>query len=233
MLNGTLIKTSLVDYPRHVAATYFLSGCNIRCPYCYNTELVLNTLSIEDSFTLDAVYAHLEKRKNVLSGFVLSGGEPLVHSETLEIIKTVKEMGFKVKLDTNGLFPEKLAKLFERPDTTPDYIAVDIKTNPENYSLLQFKGNAKEILQETISILKTLPASKREFRTVLCPPLVAKKDIREMAKLIPKDSSWYFAKFRNENCLDISYNAVEPYTDSEVEKLVGYAKTYILNSELR
>ncbi len=233
MLIGSLIKTTLVDYPTRVAATYFISGCNIRCPYCYNTELVLQTIPKQDSQTLDEVYSHLEKRKAVLSGFVISGGEPLIHDQIPSIIKKVKAMGYKVKLDTNGLFPEKLHKLFSNSETRPDYIAIDIKTSPTKYDIIKYSGPAKEKLLESIDIIKELPNDKREFRTVLCPPLVSSEDIPFMAELLPPDAAWYFAQFRNENCLDPTYNNITPYTDNENKKIVAYAKTFIKDAKLR
>ncbi len=233
MLKGSLIKTTLVDYPTRVAATYFLSGCNIRCPYCYNIDLVLNTLPDNESSTIDDVYHHLERRRSVLSGFVLSGGEPLVHDEVGTIIKKVKDLGYKVKLDTNGLSPKKLEILFNNPATCPDYVAIDIKTSPEKYNLLHYTGNAKITLMQSIEIVKDLPPTNREFRSVLCPPLVGLHDIQAMAEILPLDSPWYFATFRNENCLDQDYNLITPYSDIEYAKIVEVAKKIIPGALLR
>ena len=231
-INGTLIKTTLVDFPGRVATTYFISGCNIRCPYCYNGELVFNTLPEEDSTSLQELYAHLEKRKNVLTGFVLSGGEPLVHKEATDIIRFAKNIGYKVKLDTNGLYPERLEKLFESTETTPDYIAVDLKTRPENYKTLRFFANATEKLTRTISLLEQKNID-HEFRTVLCPPLITQNDINAIANLIQKDSKWFFANFRPENCLDPLYNNVSPYSEKQITELIKHAQFIIPNATLR
>lgn len=233
MLSGILIKTTLVDYPARVAATWFLCGCNIRCPYCYNGELVLNNLAVHDAVYLKEVYEHLNKRKNVLSGFVLSGGEALIHSEIPKIISSVKAMGYKVKIDTNGLLPDKLKTLFKSPNTKPDFIAIDIKTAPDRYALLGYENDATPLLEQSISIASALPASCFEFRTVLVPPLVTKDDIEAMAKLLPKDSVWHFAPFRSENCLDPSYNEITAYTDREMGELVEFAKKFVPNATLR
>lgn len=127
---GALFKTTLVDFPGRVACSFFLRGCNMRCPYCYNTGLVLN----EDDPSLSSLndlYAHLEKRKNVLSGLVISGGEALVNPHTPVIIQKAKSLGYKIKLDTNGTLPEKLSALCEDASTRPDFIAMDIKTSPD------------------------------------------------------------------------------------------------------
>ncbi len=233
MLNGTLIKTSLVDYPTRVAATYFLSGCNIRCPYCYNGELVLGQITKTDLVSIEDVYTHLKARKNVLSGFVISGGEPLLYPEIPSIIQTAKSLGYSVKLDTNGLFPDRLIELFNSENTTPDYIAIDVKTNPLNYTLLQCNENALDLLTRSIQIIKKLPTEQREFRTVLCPPLISKKDIDAIAQLLPEDARWFFAQFRNDHCLDVSYNNIQPYSDKELAEIIEYAKNYIPNSSLR
>lgn len=234
---GALFKTTLVDFPGRVACSFFLRGCNMRCPYCYNTGLVLN----EDDPSLSSLndlYAHLEKRKNVLSGLVISGGEALVNPHTPVIIQKAKSLGYKIKLDTNGTLPEKLSALCENSQTRPDFIAMDIKTSPDRYAkeLFPHVSTPKDyepLLKETIGIMKTYPADFREWRTVLVPPLVQKPDIEKMASLLPSDASWQFAPFRNENCLDPAYNNITPYTDAEMQTLVDHAKTFIKGATLR
>ena len=125
MLSGALIKTSLVDYPGKVACAWFLTMCDLRCPYCYSGELVFNRLPPEDSYTEERVFEHLKRRRNVLSGFVISGGEALMRPELPELIRKAKALGYQVKLDTNGMHPDALEKLFSDDATTPDFIAVD------------------------------------------------------------------------------------------------------------
>ncbi|MFI3257462.1 MAG: anaerobic ribonucleoside-triphosphate reductase activating protein [Spirochaetales bacterium] len=233
MLLGTLLKTTLSDYPGNVATAWFLCGCNIRCPYCYNAELVVNTKAPNDAVDLQTVYRHLQKRKNVLSGFVISGGEALIHDELPEIIATAKSIGYKVKLDTNGLLPEKLKNLFKKEITAPDYIAIDIKTTPEKYSLVGFTGSAHDLLSESIAIAAGLGLSNIEFRTVLVPNLVAKGDIQTMATLLPAGAMWYFAPFQNMGCLDPLYNAMAPYGPAEMNEIINIAKQYIPKACLR
>lgn len=233
MLSGTLIKTTLVDYPSRVAATWFLCGCNLRCPYCYNGELVLNKIPSTNLVHTEQVYEHLRKRRNVLSGFVISGGEALIHPQISQIIYTVKSMGYMVKIDTNGLLPDKLEILFKSIDTKPDYVAIDIKTDPMRYNLLGFKNDASPLLRRSIAIASTLPLSCLEFRTVLVPPLVGIKDIETMANLLPKKAQWYFAPFHAKHCLDPSYNKIIPYTDSQMDKIVDFAKEFRTEARLR
>ena len=241
---GVLVKTTLVDFPGRVASSLFLRGCNLRCPYCYNTGLVLGGKAAADDIyaTAEEVFFHLEKRKNVLSGFVVSGGEPLVNPLTPYLIRYAKALGYRVKLDTNGTLPDELNALIENDEMRPDFIAMDIKSSPSRYGELlgslktQDKSAAVKIaedffsrIEKTARLTSSLPPSSRE----LVPTLVTKRDIREMAALLPSDASWRFAQFRNENCIDPAYNDIAPYSDAEAASLVAYAKTFIKDSELR
>ena len=241
---GALIKTTLVDFPGRVAASFFLKGCNLRCPYCYNGALLDTSLSgredrekakDENLSTLAELFAHLEKRRNVLTGFVISGGEPLLFPHLTEIIEKAKSLGYKIKLDTNGTLPDRLEKIMGNPATAPDFIAMDIKTRPNRYDLLspQATEQIQEKLMRSIRLISSLPADCREWRTVLVPPLVEKDDIMEIARLLPHDASWQFAQFRNENCLNPAYNKIAPYTDTEASNLVEFAQSMIPGANLR
>ena len=245
---GVLVKTTLVDFPGRVASSLFLCGCNLRCPYCYNAGLVLGGKAAADDIyaTAEEVFLHFEKRKNVLTGFVVSGGEPLINPLTPYLIRYAKTLGYRVKLDTNGTLPDELNAFIADDTMRPDFIAMDIKTSPSRYGELlgslktQDKSTAAKIAEDFSSriaaaarLTSSLPPSSREWRTVLVPPLVTKRDIREMAALLPSDASWRFAQFRNENCIDPAYNNIAPYSDAEAASLVEYAKTFIEDSELR
>ena len=137
---GVLVKTTLVDFPGRVAGSFFLKGCNLRCPYCYNTELITGNAGDD---TINELFAHLEKRQGILTGIVISGGEPLLNPYTKEIILKAKELEYKVKLDTNGTLPEKLAELLEDEKLRPDFVAMDIKTSPERYASEICPNNSK------------------------------------------------------------------------------------------
>jgi pyruvate formate lyase activating enzyme len=239
---GALIKTTLVDFPGRVASTFFLKGCNLRCPYCYNTGLVLGGRAAAGDIlsTTEELFAHLERRKNMLTGLVISGGEPLINPLTPYIIARAKKLGYRIKLDTNGTLPGELEKLLQNKSTEPDFIAMDIKTSPERYareiclhgSALQ-KEDIPSLLRHSAEIISSYPADCREWRTVLVPPLVAKADIAAMAALLPRDASWQFAQFRNENCINPAYNDIPPYVDAELKALVDYARNLIPGAALR
>ena len=245
---GVLVKTTCVDFPGRVAGSFFLKGCNIRCPYCYNIGLVLTDSEMpanvepEPLSTIAELFAHLEKRQGILSGLTISGGEPLLNPYTPVIIKKARELGYKIKIDTNGTLPEKLLALVENPELRPDFIAMDIKTTPARYATLisgeksPFFANSnyfEKVLHESAELVAAYPADCREWRTVLVPGLVTKDDILEMSKLLPEDASWQFAQFMNKNCLDPSYNEIYPYTDQEAAELIDYAKTLIEGANLR
>ena len=245
---GVLVKTTCVDFPGRLAGSFFLKGCNIRCPYCYNIGLVLSDSEMpaetqtEPLNTVAELFAHLEKRQGILSGLVISGGEPLLNPYTPIIIKKARQLGYLIKIDTNGTLPEKLKSLVENPELKPDFIAMDIKTTPARYASLicgkksPYFNNSdyfEKVLKESAEIVAKYSADCREWRTVLVPGLVTKDDIKEMAKLLPDDASWQFAQFRNENCLNPAYNEIYPYTDDEAKELVEYAKTFIAGSNLR
>jgi pyruvate formate lyase activating enzyme len=239
-MTGALVKTSLVDYPGRVAAAYFVRGCNMRCPYCYNRELVIGEDAAGDgetnnayAATADEVIAHLKKRRNVLTGFVLSGGEPMLSPGAAELVSAARRLGYSVKLDTNGAMPQILECFLSSPDTRPDYVALDIKTSPERYHLLcSARDYQKEVLR-SVEILRRLAPHAREFRTVLVPPLVGKEDIFAIARILPKDASWFFAPFKNASCLDPSYNSIAPYTDDEASRLVEAAREIIPGAQMR
>ena len=245
---GVLVKTTCVDFPGRVAGSFFLKGCNIRCPYCYNIGLVLTDsempagIETEPLNTVAELFAHLEKRQGILSGLVISGGEPLLNPYTPLIIRRAKELGHKIKIDTNGTLPEKLRALIENPELKPDFIAMDIKTSPERYAQVicpafsKYHNNTEHfvnVLKRSAELVAAYPADKREWRTVLVPPLVQKEDIKNMSAILPADASWQFAQFMNQNCIDPAYNEIYPYSDSEVKEIIEYAKTFITKSELR
>lgn len=243
---GVLIKTTLVDFPGKVASAYFLRGCNLRCPYCYNVELVKgisNATQVEESnqqfVSPVQVLEHLFKRKNVMNGLVISGGEPLLNPVTPELIKQAKKMGYSVKLDTNGTLPLLLEKLLSDPETRPDFIAMDFKTSPSRYNteikpVANFiHADFKELIKTSIDLIKTLGKENYEIRTVLVPGLVEKTDIKNMASIIPQDASWQLAQFRNENCIDTAYNEIAPYIDAQLKELTDYANSFIPGAALR
>ena len=242
-----------------------MRGCNFRCPYCYNTELVEpsggNQSQAQKSgaqakrdnphfVSIQDIIAHLKKRANVLSGFVISGGEPLCQPDIVRgLILEARSLGYKIKLDTNGAFPDRLQELLSDPACAPDYVALDVKTAPARYKELQAQDAAtvkafqdlnaggqnlaaKKII-ESIKIVSAMPSDAREFRTVLYPPLVSESEINKIASLLPKDARWYFAHFLNGHCLSAAAQNVQPYTEEKEAALLELARSFIPGAELR
>ena len=149
---GALVKTSLVDFPKKVSSALFLYGCNLRCPYCYNKDLVTGSFEDFEAVSFNDVIAHLQKRKNVISGFVISGGEPCISPYLKPLIAQAHELGYAVKLDTNGTLPDELGAFINDDQLHPDFIAMDIKTSPERYaeamcpSFSKYHGNKEHFI---------------------------------------------------------------------------------------
>lgn len=237
--SGILVKTTLVDFPGRVAAAFFLRGCNLRCPYCYNAPLVTGGEGERFSSARE-LFAHLEKRRSVISGLAISGGEPLLNPLALEIIRRAKSMGMAVKIDTNGTVPGALEKIALDAGARPDFIAMDIKTSPARYAEALCESGSPisradipALLRESAAVVSSFPSDSREWRTVLAPGLVDEADIDEMARLLPPDASWQFARFQAGGCLDPKFNDAVPYLDSKINALVERAREKIPGAALR
>ncbi|MDR2419662.1 MAG: anaerobic ribonucleoside-triphosphate reductase activating protein [Treponema sp.] len=200
-----LRKTSLVDYPGKVAAALFFCGCNLRCPWCQNRELVLASNAPDQAFiSPDQALRHIEKRRAVLGGVVLSGGEPTLYHELPALITRVKAMGLPVKLDTNGMAPHVLETLFSQRETTPDYIALDLKLAPARYTLLGVK-NPTARLKESAALIHTANVD-HEFRSLALPHgFFTDNDIEALAPLVDH-APWFFRLFQPGNCLDPAWD---------------------------
>lgn len=163
-----LIKTSLVDYPGHLAATVFTGGCNMLCPFCHNGDLVLSPNEGEQ-ISVDDFFHFIDQRKGVLDGICISGGEPTLQKDLLEFLARIKAYGLKVKLDTNGLLPKVIESALKLD--VVDYIAMDIKNSPKKYPLTA--GISKELFRNIEETADLIIGSKidYEFRTTVVKEL--------------------------------------------------------------
>lgn len=180
-------KLTLLDYPGRTACTVFTGGCNFRCPFCHNALLV--TEQDDDFYPEEAVFEHLRLRKNVLDGVAVTGGEPLLQKDIERFLYEIKEMGYAVKLDTNGSFPEKLKGILEIG--LADYVAMDIKNSPSRYAeTIGVKNFDIAPIQESINILRDSGVDY-EFRTTVTENFHTIDDMRELSLWI-KDTPKYF-----------------------------------------
>jgi pyruvate formate lyase activating enzyme len=217
----TLRKTSLVDYPGKVAATLFFAGCDLRCPWCHNRELVLGVQG-EDLIAPEEALAHIRKRRRVLGGVVLSGGEPTLWTDLPALIAEIKKLGLSVKLDTNGMRPDALEKIFEKSETSPDYIALDLKFAPDRYNeLLAGKNtgeNPADALKRSAEIIKNSGVT-HEYRT-LALPVLKEEDLNALADLTD-NAAWYVRPFSPGNCLAPEWNTFPPSAEESIDLLVN------------
>ncbi|MBO7430994.1 MAG: anaerobic ribonucleoside-triphosphate reductase activating protein [Spirochaetia bacterium] len=219
------IKTTLINYPGKVAAALFLPGCDLRCPYCHNPELVLNTA--DDLVDMDEILAYLKKRRGLLQGVCISGGEPLVHDDLGELAKAIKGMGYLLKIDTNGTFPDRILSL------EPDFIAMDIKTVPEKYPMLSPVKDPllPDKIRTSIEIIKK-SGIEHEFRTTVAPGIVDRKDIQNICQLLSGAQCYVLAGYVPGHTLDPNFTQ-ETYTDQELHQMADIVKEAGIPLKLR
>ena len=187
-------KTTLLDYPGHVAATIFTGGCNFRCPFCHNSDLVVNS-TMSPCISQEEIFSFLKKRKNVLSGICITGGEPTLQTNLSEFIKKVRSLGYKIKLDTNGYRPDVISSLLE--DNLLDYIAMDIKAGLSNYAKVSGIPNLDTSkIKESISIIEN-SGIDYEFRTTIVKELHNIQDFLEISEMLSSSSSYFIQSFKD------------------------------------
>ncbi|HBY21221.1 MAG: anaerobic ribonucleoside-triphosphate reductase activating protein [Clostridiales bacterium GWE2_32_10] len=187
-----LIKTSLIDYPGKIATTIFVGGCNLRCPYCHNGDLVLTPNNLK-TYTESEVWEHIEKRKKLLDGICITGGEPTLYDDLPDFIEKIKDHGLLVKLDTNGTNPEMLKKLLD--NNSLDYVAMDIKNSREKYSLTT-NINVADLVKVDESIKLLIDSNiDYEFRTTVVRELHDEENFHEMGKWINGAKRYYLQQY--------------------------------------
>lgn len=227
---GGLLKTSLIDYPDKLACTIFTSGCSFKCPYCHNRDLVYIPENYEFVEPSD-VLAFLNKRKGILDGVCVSGGEPLLQENLIDFLKEIKELGYEIKLDVTGNFLERLKEIVKLD--LVDYIAMDIKNSKEKYG--ETVGNETDAFDIT-NIDQSIKYIKKcgipyEFRTTIVKEFHTKEDIISIAKWIKECDRWYLQTFRDsQNCIQ---EGLHSYTDEEMEDILESVKKIIPNAQIR
>jgi pyruvate formate lyase activating enzyme len=236
---GGLQKLSLIDFPGKIAATVFLIGCNFKCPFCQNPELVdSEKIKKQPLISEKDFFKFLNERKDFLEGVCITGGEPTIHKDLVDFIKKIKQKGFLVKLDTNGSNPEVLKKLLKA--NLLDFIAMDIKTSLGKYEKVypvksRNAGAAKQLfnrVKKTIDLIKN-SGIDYEFRITIVPGLVEKKDIGEIGHWLKGVKKFALQQFQNKKVLDKKFEKIKPYSDEVLKDFQKILEEYIEKVELR
>ncbi len=211
-----LQKLTTSDFPDTLSCIVFTQGCNLKCPYCQNSSLIPMLQAVTTNYlSEDEFFNFLEKRKGILDGVVITGGEPLVQGDIKEFITKIKELGYKVKLDTNGTNPLLLADLID--SKLLDYVAVDIKNDFANYGqttgLSEFNTNN---IEQTIQILKSSKVSY-EFRTTITKEFHSISNIQNICELIGKEPKYYIQNF--EDSSNVLNHNLHGFTFEELQEI--------------
>ena len=225
MIFGGLQKLTLLDFPNHMACIVFTQGCNLRCPFCHNSALVCHN---DDLISQNEVISYLQKRKGVLDGVCISGGEPLHQKDIVEFITMVKNMGYKVKLDTNGTNYEKLAYLVE--NNLVDYVAMYIKNSKELYEVTCGCDVDLDEVSKCVDLLKQGKVDY-EFRTTVCRPLHDQHSIKLVAEWLKDAKHWYIQQFEDSGSL--LGEGVSAFDKDAMQALHAVAVSICPTAELR
>ena len=221
-------KTTLLDFPEHVACTVFTGGCNFRCPFCQNGDLVLHggSLPVLDE---EEVFRVLRKRKGILTGVCVTGGEPTLQRDLDVFLSRVKELGYLVKLDSNGYRPEVLQSLCERG--LVDYFAMDIKSSPENYARTAgVKELDMDLIRESVDFIRSCGLDY-EFRTTVVRELHSSGDFLSIGEWLKGCKAYFLQSYvESEGVICKEFSS---YSKEELEEFVMLLKPYIDNVSLR
>lgn len=223
-----LQKLTLLDFPGTVACIVFAPGCNLRCPFCHNSSLVFNTAG--ERIPQDEVLSFLKKRLGLLDGVVVTGGEPLLQTDIADFITSVKELGYKVKLDTNGTRPDLLKRLVA--DGLIDRVAMDIKSSPENYpSAVGIRGLDITGIEESKDFLLGGDIDC-EFRTTVVKGIHTDADFESIAKWIDGASEYYLQQFKDSGEL-IDPAGLSQFTPDELSRFADIVRPFVRSVEIR
>lgn len=220
-------KLTLLDYPGKTACTVFTGGCNYRCPFCHNAGLVtkLDTEIISEG----EVLSHLKKRQGILDGVAISGGEPLLQGDIEEFLQKIKELGYSIKLDTNGSFPDKLKSIIDKG--LCDYVAMDIKNSKERYNeTIGIDNFDISLMEKSVEILRGSDVDF-EFRTTVTKNFHTMEDIEKIGEWIKGVEKYYLQNFVDSgNLIDSN---VEGVSKEEMQLMLERIKKYVPTAEIR
>jgi len=234
MIIAGLQKNTLIDYPDKIACIVFLAMCNFRCPWCYSSELVLPIkIAKQPKFSEQSFFNFLKERKGLLDGVVICGGEPTVNKDLPNFIEKIKQMGFFVKLDTNGSNPKMLKDLVNAGFI--DYVAMDIKASPNNKIYKEILGEGVNFtdIQESVKFLKSGKVDF-EFRTTIVPEIHSKEEFAEVADWIGGENvKYYLQGFRAEKTIDERFEKLKPFQDEYLKEIAREISSKFKECKLR
>jgi len=225
------IETSLIDWDGKVVSVIFLPGCNFRCPYCQNMDLVDHPEKFK-TIPEERVFEYLESHRDFIDGVCITGGEPTLHKDKglTEFIRHVKQEGFLVKLDTNGSDPAYLKELVE--NKLIDFVAMDIKAPLEDYNKATNVKVNTEAIKESVQFLLSDDID-HEFRTTVAPTITGIPEIEGISKLIAGAKKYVLQQFEPENCKDIYLRTLKPVDIATMGKMLEIARKYVENVKYR
>lgn len=223
-----LQKTTLLDYPGHVSSTIFLGKCNYRCIYCQNSSL-LDPRDISPAFTEEDIYTHLRKRKGILEGVCITGGEPTLTKELKSFIQNIKAMDYLVKLDTNGTNPDLLGELLK--ENLLDMVSMDIKNSLPHYGITIGKPNYNtKAVEESVRLLKN-SSIPYEFRTTLVKELHTKEDLLSISQWLQGPDSYFLQNYRDSE--EVLTKGLHGFSSEELKELLSIVLPLLPNAALR
>ena len=224
-----LQKLTLLDYPGMVACTVFTGGCDFRCPFCHNAPLVLPERLAEDS-SEEEVLTLLKKRQGVLDGVAVTGGEPLIHDDIDAFLEKIKNLGYKIKLDTNGSYPARLKRIVAAG--LVDRVAMDIKNSPRDYGKTVGVPNFDLAPVEESKNFLTENGVEYEFRTTVVKGLHTKESLVKAAQWIAGAREYYLQQFKDSgDVIDIA--GLGPFDEKEMNSLCQAVKEYVPSAKVR
>ncbi len=225
---GALQKTTLLDYPGCIACTVFLPGCNLRCPFCHNAGLVLPEQLLPGEISAEELFAFLQKRRGKLDGVCITGGEPTLYPDLPELIRRIRGMDFRVKLDTNGTNPQMLALLLEQG--LVDYVAMDIKNCPERYRETTGGADVLDAVKESAALLRT-GVVEYEFRTTVYRPAHDRQAMESIGRWLQGARRYYLQNFVDSG--NLVGTGCSPLTEPELLQLQQAVLPLIPQTQIR
>ena len=225
-----LQKLTLLDFPGHVACTVFTGGCNFRCPFCHNAPLVLPERIQQDEDGAATVLAFLKKRQGILDGVAITGGEPLLHRDIPDLLREIRKLGYSIKLDTNGSFPERLIALVE--EGLVDRVAVDIKNAPTLYAkTVGLPDFDLAPVERTKDYLLSGPVDY-EFRTTVVRGLHTRESLLEAARWIAGAKEYYLQQFKDSGDV-IAIDGLSAFSGEEMHGLAEAVRPVVPSVQVR